>query len=145
MLFANEIIGLAFGNEFIESAKMLTILSLIIIFRFSMYTYTSILSSSNLNYILIPIYSVYGAIVATVITEILLVVSFKLTSLKLVFTNYINRYEVIVFLITLLSLMIMINFNIALLYKILFLLLIIIILLCNIKQIKLLLNFKEMT
>ena len=117
MLFANEIISLAFGEKFLESSEMLTILSLIIIVRFSMYTYTAILSSSNLNYIklytsltcvvvniglnylLIPKYGVYGALIATIFTEFTLVVLFKISSFKIVFTNYFSMKEFLTLLI----------------------------------------------
>ena len=117
MLFANEIIHFAFGDEFIESSKMLVLLSSIILFRFSMYTYTAILSSSNLNYIklytsltcvvvniglnylLIPKYGVYGALIATIFTEFTLVVLFKISSFKIVFTNYFSMKEFLTLLI----------------------------------------------
>jgi len=118
ILFSDEIIAIAFGNEFQESSNMLSILAIIVIFRFSMYTYTAILSSSNLNYIklytsivcvlsnivlnyiLIPIYGVYGAIIATIITEILLVILYKVSSFKIIFTNYITMEEISTVILT---------------------------------------------
>lgn len=117
MLFSPELINLTFGHEFHESSNMLTILALIIIFRFSMYTYTALLSSSNLNYmkiftslscaianiilnlILIPKYGVYGALIATVITEFILVLFFKISSFKIIFTNYFSIKEFLTLLI----------------------------------------------
>lgn len=113
MLFAHEIITLSFGQEFAEASNMLVLLSIIIVFRFSMYTYTALLSSSNfnhiklvtsltcvvinigLNYLLIPAYGVYGALVATIITEFVLVTMYKISSFKIVFTNYITLKELI--------------------------------------------------
>ena len=118
ILFSDEIIAIAFGNEFQESSNMLSILAIIVIFRFSMYTYTAILSSSNLNYIklytsivcvlsnivlnyiLIPIYGLYGAIIATIITEILLVILYKVSSFKIIFTNYITMEEISTVILT---------------------------------------------
>jgi len=144
MLFANEIISLAFGKEFLESGKMLTILSLIIIFRFSMYTYTAILSSSNLNYIklytslvcvgvniglnyiLIPIYGVYGAIVATVITELLLIILFKYSSSKIIFINIISLQEILIILLGSSSLLFLLNYQLEIKHKIIILCLILI-------------------
>jgi O-antigen/teichoic acid export membrane protein len=161
MLFAQEIISLAFGDEFLESAKMLVLLSLIIIFRFSMYTYTAILSSSNLNYIklytslvcvvtnivlnyiLIPMYGVYGAIIATVITEILLVVLYKISSFKIIFTNYITKYEMIIIGFTFISMYVVLNYQITLLYKIIVTLILLSMLLVNYKNIKEKLNFQK--
>ncbi len=114
LVFANEIVSAAFGSEFSESGRMLTLLSVIIVFRFSMYTYTAMLSSSRLNYvklitsltcvlanvglnfILIPRYGVYGALAATVITEFILVALYKISSYKIVFTNYIAVKEILV-------------------------------------------------
>jgi len=113
MLFSNEIIWLVFGGDFNKSSKILVLLSILIIFRFSMYTYTAILSSSDLNYIklftsltcvfinvglnffLIPRYGVYGALSATVVTEFFLVTLYKLSSLKIVFTNYVTKKELL--------------------------------------------------
>ncbi|HIP12616.1 MAG TPA: hypothetical protein EYG73_07855 [Arcobacter sp.] len=161
MLFAKEIIGLAFGEEFIESSKMLTILSLIIIFRFSMYTYTAILSSSNLNYIkiytslacvttnivlnyiLIPIYGVYGAIVATVITEILLVILYKLSSFKIVFTNILSSNEVIVLLLGTIGFYILFQYELSISQKLIVLFVLILSLVINIKNVKKLLQFQK--
>ena len=160
MLFAKEIIGLAFGEEFIESSKMLTILSLIIIFRFSMYTYTAILSSSNLNYIkiytslacvatnivlnyiLIPIYGVYGAIVATVITEFILVISFKVSSFKIIFINYISKKEMYVFCSGLLFLILTYSIEIDTWYKTLVLIFIVVVVLLQRRTIKYYLNVR---
>lgn len=161
MLFAQEIISLAFGNEFLESSKMLILLSLIIIFRFSMYTYTGILSSSNLNYIklytslacvvtnivlnyiLIPIYGVYGAIIATIITEILLVIMYKISSFKIIFTNYITKYEIIIIGITFISMYVILNYQITLFYKIIVTLILLSMILINYKNIKEKLNFQK--
>jgi len=161
MLFANEIIAVAFGNEFIESSKMLTILSLIIIVRFSMYTYTAILSSSNLNYIklytslscvivnivlnyfLIPIYGVYGAIVATVVTEVLLVVLYKYSSFKIIFTNYISWQEVTILLLGMGSFYISYYYEISLLEKFVILFILLLSLALNNNNIKQLLQFDK--
>jgi len=154
MLFAPEIIKLAFGDEFAESSKMLILLSIIIIFRFSMYTYTAILSSSNLNhiklftslvctvtnivlnYILIPVYGVYGAIVATIVTELLLVISFKISSYKIIFTNYITKNEIYDIIIAVFALLIFTFYNIKLLYKIIIFLFILITLFMQRNRIK---------
>ena len=161
MLFANEIISLAFGDEFIESAKMLTILALIIIFRFSMYTYTAILSSSNLNYIklytslacvvtniglnyiLIPIYGVYGAIIATVITEILLVILYKISSFKIIFTNFITLQEFVIVLIAVGTMIFFWNYQIESLYKIFIAFVMNFFLVINYKNIQQKLNFQK--
>ncbi len=161
MLFADEIIDLAFGKEFIESSKMLTILSLIIIFRFSMYTYTAILSSSNLNYIklytsltcvvtniglnyiLIPIYGVYGAIVATVITELLLVILYKYSSFKIVFTNIISRQEILILTFGMASFYILYQYDINTNQKLIVLLILALSLVVNIKNVKQLLQFNR--
>ncbi|MCF6330761.1 MAG: flippase [Sulfurimonas sp.] len=161
MLFANEIISLAFGKEFVESGKMLTILSLIIIFRFSMYTYTAILSSSNLNYIklytslacvgvniglnyiLIPIYGVYGAIVATVITELLLVILYKYSSFKIIFINMISLQEILILLFGMMSFYVLYQYNISTNQKLIVLLILIISLVINMKNVKQLLQFNK--
>ena len=161
MLFANEIIDLAFGKEFLESSKMLTILSLIIIFRFSMYTYTAILSSSNLNYIkiytslicvvtnivlnyvLIPIYGVYGAIIATVITELLLVVLYKYSSFKIVFTNIISKQEIIILILALVSFYILYLYKIIIIQKLIIFSILFLTLIINIKNVKQLLQFNK--
>jgi len=123
MLFSKEIIYFGFGEAFHESSKMLIMLSIIVIFRFSMYTYTSILSSSNLNhlklyssivcvitnitlnYILIPKYGIYGAIIATIITELILVILFKINSLKVIFTNYITFNEIMTLFLSIIFLL----------------------------------------
>jgi len=161
MLFANEIISLAFGKEFLESGKMLTILSLIIIFRFSMYTYTAILSSSNLNYIklytslvcvgvniglnyiLIPIYGVYGAIVATVITELLLVVLYKYSSFKIVFTNFLSWQEVFTISLGIVSFYILYQYSLSIQQKLIVVFLMLFFMVINIKNIKKLLHFQR--
>jgi O-antigen/teichoic acid export membrane protein len=160
MLFAPEIINFAFGDEFVESSKMLILLSVIIVFRFSMYTYTAILSSSKLNYIklytsfacvftnivlnyiLIPIYGVYGAIISTIITEFLLTVLYKVSSFKIVFTNYLTKNEVITVCFAVLSSYIILNFDIKLFYKIIIGLFLLSTLLINLNKIKEKLNFK---
>lgn len=161
MLFAPEIISLAFGNEFIESSKMLILLSIIIIFRFSMYTYTAILSSSHLNYIklytslacvvtniilnyiLIPIYGVYGAIIATILTEILLVFLYKISSFKVIFTNFLTKQEIAIVLIGVLMLFVFLNYQFSLLEKFIFLVFVILSLSFNIQDIKTKLNFQK--
>lgn len=163
MLFANEIIDIAFGDEFIESSKMLVLLSFIILFRFSMYTYTAILSSSDLNYIklytslacvitniglnyiLIPIYGVYGAIIATIITEILLVVLYKLSSFKIVFTNIITWQEVIVLLLGIGSLLLFFNYQLDIIEKTIIFFVLILSLLINRKNIISKLNFQKVS
>ncbi|MBE0515266.1 polysaccharide biosynthesis C-terminal domain-containing protein [Sulfurimonas sp.] len=161
MLFAPEIISLAFGDEFVESSKMLILLSIIIIFRFSMYTYTAILSSSNLNYIklytslacvvtnivlnyiLIPIYGVYGAIIATVLTEILLVVLYKISSFKVIFTNILTKQEIAIILFGVLMLFLFLNYHFSLLEKSIFLAVIAVSMIFNIQNIKTKLNFQK--
>lgn len=161
MLFAPEIISLAFGEEFVESSKMLIILSIIIIFRFSMYTYTAILSSSNLNhiklytslacvvanivlnYILIPIYGVYGAIIATVLTEILLVFLYKISSFKVIFTNILTKQEIVIMLFGALMLFLFLNYQFSLLEKFIFLVVIALSLIFNPQNIKEKLNFQK--
>ncbi len=161
MLFSEEIIGLAFGKEFAESAQMLTMLSIIIVFRFSMYTYTAILSASNLNYIkiytsiacvatniilnyiLIPMYGVYGAIVATIITEALLVVLYKISSFKIVFTNYITIQEILIILFTLLSAFFLLKIELGIAIKITILSIILVSLTLNYKNIQNKLHFKR--
>jgi O-antigen/teichoic acid export membrane protein len=160
MLFAPEIISLAFGEEFVESSKMLILLSIIIIFRFSMYTYTAILSSSNLNhiklytslacvvnnivlnYILIPIYGVYGAIIATIVTELLLVVSFKVSSYRIIFTNYITKNEVYKITTAVFFLSITYFYNIEIMYKVGILLFVVAALLIQKNKIKYFLSIK---
>ena len=49
-LLAKEIVGFAFGDTFELAGNMLVLLSIIIVFRFSMYTYTAILSASHMNH-----------------------------------------------------------------------------------------------
>jgi len=161
MLFAKEIIIFAFGKEFIEATKMLIALSIVIIFRFSMYTYTAILSSSNfnyiklytlltcaivnigLNYILIPIYGVYGALFAKIITELLLVVLFKISSYKVVFTNIITLQEILVLLAGIAGLYIFINFDLKLITKVIILILMSALFIINCKDVKQKLNFRS--
>ncbi len=129
-LFAKEIIFYGFGDEFVQSGQMLLLLSMIIVFRFSMYTYTAILSASNLNYIklytsvactitnivlnyfLIPIYGVYGAIVATVITEFLLVILYKASSSKIIFLNNITIQEIFILIASSITIYVLYNYNI---------------------------------
>ena len=163
ILFANEIISLSFGEEFIESSKMLILLSIIIILRFSMYTYTAILSSSNLNYIklytslscvitnivlnylLIPIYGVYGALIATIVTELILVISFKISSFKIIFTNYITYNEFFIFFFTVSFSLFMYFINIIFFYKVLILIVIITILIFQRKKLSYYLNAEKRT
>ena len=163
ILFANEIISLSFGEEFIESSKMLILLSIIIILRFSMYTYTAILSSSNLNYIklytslacvitnlvlnylLIPIYGVYGALIATIVTELILVISFKISSFKIIFTNYITYNEFFIFFFTVSFSLFMYFINIIFFYKVLILIVIITILIFQRRKFSYYLNAAKRT
>lgn len=113
MLFAHDIINLSFGSDFAEAARMLVMFSIVIVFRFSMCTYTALLSSSELNYmklvtsltcvviniclnyLLIPQYGVYGALVATMVTEFILVTLYKMSSLRIVFTNILTAGEIL--------------------------------------------------
>jgi len=131
MLFSHEIIVASFGDGFSEASNMLILLSIIITFRFSMYTYTALLSASNLNYIklitsltcvlinislnyvLIPKHGVYGALVATIITEFVLVLMYKISSLKIVFTNLITIKEFFSLSVVLLSAYILFFYKIA--------------------------------
>jgi len=161
IIFSKEIIGLAFGEAFLESAHMLMLLSIIVIFRFSMYTYTAILSASNLNYIklytsitcvifnivlnyiLIPKYGVYGAIYATIATEILLTTLYKISSFKIIFTNYFTFQELLIIAIAFMSILIFSLVSIDLKTKIIIGFLLILSLIINHKKIKNKLNFKE--
>ncbi|MFA5502591.1 MAG: oligosaccharide flippase family protein [Sulfurovaceae bacterium] len=135
MLFAHEIIAVAFGSEFAEAGNMLVLLSIIIVFRFSMYTYTALLSSSNLNhiklitsltcvgvniglnYLLIPLYGVYGALFATIVTEFILVAMFKISSFKIVFTNFLTFKEVVSLLLIFVSSYIFYKYQFKIIYK----------------------------
>jgi len=161
ILFSKEIIYFGFGEEFNESSKMLIMLSIVVIFRFSMYTYTSILSASNLNYIklytsivcvttnivlnyvLIPIYGVYGAIVATIITEILLVVLYKVSSFKIIFTNYLTMQEVFAVLITIGTVFFFFNTELEISIKLIIFSIILLSLVINYRNIKHKLTFKK--
>jgi len=161
IIFSKEIIGLAFGEAFLESAHMLMLLAIIVIFRFSMYTYTAILSASNLNYIklytsitcvifnivlnyiLIPKYGVYGAIYATIATEILLTTLYKISSFKIIFTNYFTFQELFIIAIAFMSILIFSLVSIDLKTKIIIGFLLILSLIINHKKIKNKLNFKE--
>ncbi len=159
MLFADELIYLAFGENFAASSKMLLLLSTIIIFKFSMYTYTAILSSSNLNYIkiytsiacvvtnvglnlvLIPMYGVYGAIIATIVTEILLVVLYKISSTRIVFVNFITWQEGIVVFLGAISFVLLYQYKLTLTTKLIIAAVLLISVVLNRKNIKQLLNF----
>lgn len=161
MMFSNEIMSIAFGKEFIEASKMLTILSLVIVFRFSMYTYTALLSSSNLNYIkiftsltcvivnitlnfmLIPKFGIYGSIIATVVTEFLLVILYKYSSFKIVFVNLISWQEASLLLFSVSFLMIMLLYVFRLEYKLVVLGLLIVSVIINYKNIKQMLIFER--
>jgi len=136
MLFAHEIIAFSFGAEFAEAGNMLVLLSIIIVFRFSMYTYTALLSSSSLNhiklitsavcvgvniglnYLLIPHYGVYGALVATMITEFILVIMYKISSFKIVFTNFVTTKEIAAFCAISVMCYILFNYQLDILVKI---------------------------
>lgn len=135
MLFANDIMALAFGPSFAEAGNMLVLLALVIVFRFSMYTYTAILSSSSLNYIkivtsvtcvlvnvalnliLIPHYGVYGALVSTIITEFVLVAMYKVSSFRIVFTNYFTTKEFSALTLALLFVYVLLNYEIVFIYR----------------------------
>jgi O-antigen/teichoic acid export membrane protein len=163
MLFSKELIIYAFGENFIEAKNMLILLSIIIIFRYSMYTYTSILSSSNLNYIklytsitcviiniimnyfFIPKYGVYGAIYATIITEFILVVLYKISSYKIIFTNYITLQEIFIIFLTLLSVFILLNIDISLKFRFFIGIFILFLLLVDYNNIKNRLSFTKET
>lgn len=135
MFFAQNIISLSFGAEFVEASRMLILLSVVIVFRFSMYTYTALLSSSSLNYIkmvtsitcvivnvglnstLIPRYGVYGALSATIITEFLLVSMYKISSFRIVFTNIITIKEISSIIIVFVSAYVFFNNNVGVTYR----------------------------
>jgi O-antigen/teichoic acid export membrane protein len=159
MLFAHEIIIFSFGSEFIEASKMLILFSVIIIFRFSMYTYTALLSSSNfnhlklvtsltcvvinivLNYILIPDYGVYGSVLATIITEFVLVVMYKISSFKIIFTNYLTIKEIIVLMLTCAMMYFTYFYEIEIVYKFIVLCIVLLIIFYLKNKLKYILSF----
>ena len=161
VLFAKEIIFYGFGDKFAQSGQILILLSMIIIFRFSMYSYTAILSASKLNYIklytsvactianivinyfLIPIYGVYGAIVATIITELLLVILYKVSSSKIVFLNYVTPQELFVFITSLAIVYTFYNYNIDIAIRVFIFLILCISLALNYKNIIKKMNFER--
>ncbi|MDN5290604.1 MAG: hypothetical protein PWQ06_843 [Anaerophaga sp.] len=112
-LSANELIKYTFGNEFSDAVLLLVFLSPVLIFRFSMYPYSGILSGSDFNYlkiiasgsctiinltlnfILIPKYGIWGAGIAFVVTELSLFVIYKLASMKVLKLSYFPKSEII--------------------------------------------------
>lgn len=160
MLFAHEIIAFSFGSEFFGASNMLVLLSIIIVFRFSMYTYTALLSASSfnsikvitsltcvfinigLNYVLIPEYSAYGALVATIVTEFVLVLMYKISSLKIIFTNFITIKEIFSVSTVLLSAYFLFFYKIEMGLKLLVAALALMIFVDNIKQIRTTLAFE---
>ena len=162
VLFANEIVYYGFGEAFSESSKMLILLSIIVVFRFSMNTYTALLSSSNLNhirlytsivcvvlniglnYLLIPKYGVYGAIFATIVTEFAFVLLYKISSFKIIFTNYITIKEVLALSISLTIIYLAVLYEVSLINRVIIFSLLLLSLIINFKTIKHQLNFKEL-
>lgn len=136
IIFSHEIISLSFGDGFSKASDMLILMSIIMVFRFSMYTYTALLSSSNLNhiklvtsftcvfinvilnYIFIPLYGVYGSLVATIITEFVLVAMYKISSFKIIFTNYFTLKEFSALGVVFVSSYFFSYYEIAIMYKI---------------------------
>lgn len=101
-LSAKELIFYSFGSEFSDAVLLLIFLSPVLIFRFSMYPYSAILSGSDynylkiiasgsstiinlaLNYVLIPKYGIRGAAIAFIATELSLFIIYKISSRKVV-------------------------------------------------------------
>lgn len=115
-LFSKEIITLIFSNSFVDAAKILILLSTVIITRFPLRIYSAILASSDYNYyrlitsvscallnlilnvIFIPKWGLNGAVYSTIITEFFLYILYKYFSLKITKSNFFSRHELIMLL-----------------------------------------------
>lgn len=101
-IFNNEIIHVIYGEKYIQSANVLGTLCFMIIFRFTMYPFTAVLTAGEkqvlktvtsatctlvnvvINLVLIPRMGIEGAAIATVITEFILLVMYYMFSRKII-------------------------------------------------------------
>jgi len=100
-LTSEEIVYLVYGDEFKNSAMVLLLLSPVILFRFTKYADSAVLSASSrnklklyvsvlavtvgivLNIFLIPKYDIFGPIVSVFVSELILWIGFRLSALKI--------------------------------------------------------------
>lgn len=99
-LTSGELIHLVYGKEFYDSGNLLSLLSIVILFRFTKYSDSAIVSASEknrlklyvtilavsvgilLNIALIPKYGVYGPLVSVFVCELILWIGFRLSALS---------------------------------------------------------------
>ncbi len=159
-LFSYEIVFYTFGEKYIESSKLIMLFSIILLFRFSMYTYTATLSASEYNYVkiytsivcvltniglniwLIPIYGIYGALFATILTELLLVVLYKVSNVKIIGIKMFDFNEILLFA-SVVGILVIYYFNFDLQTRLVLAFFLVLLLILTVKKQKSLLNFRD--